>query len=361
MGVVMRADAPRRSSRGVQLDPAVVRQTASRSGARIAWSASGSRRPTLVVVSGWVSHVTSDWNAGEAGRFHRFVAARRRLLRYDRPGTGLADRDGYDFSLEGEIDVLLRVLDASGDDRVALLAHGFGGPVAIAFAARFPRRVSHLVLFNTAPRILAGPDHADGMDPALSSALEQLMLAEWGIASRTMCDLLLSDSAQQRQVWLADYQRSCATGEVAAAMFRALHSYDAQHLLAGLSVPTLVLHRRSNVLLGAGNAQLIAEKVPGAELRLLDGGDAYPWGADHEEVARVVNAFLDPPGPALTMRELDVMRMVAAGLSNRAIGQRLWITEHTVARHVANVFIKLEVSSRGAAVAALRVTAVLDD
>ena len=51
----------------------------------------------------------------------------------------------------------------------------------------------------------------------------------------------------------------------------------------------------------------------------------------------------------LTPRELEVLRIVAAGKSNREIAEALVISEHTVARHVQNIFGKLHVSSRTAA------------
>ena len=51
----------------------------------------------------------------------------------------------------------------------------------------------------------------------------------------------------------------------------------------------------------------------------------------------------------LTARELEVLRLVAAGQSNREIAGALVISEHTVARHLQNIFAKLSVSSRTAA------------
>ena len=53
----------------------------------------------------------------------------------------------------------------------------------------------------------------------------------------------------------------------------------------------------------------------------------------------------------LTAREAEVLRLVAAGMSNRQIGQALAISEYTVARHLQNLFVKLGVSSRAAAAA----------
>jgi ATP/maltotriose-dependent transcriptional regulator MalT len=53
----------------------------------------------------------------------------------------------------------------------------------------------------------------------------------------------------------------------------------------------------------------------------------------------------------LSRRELDVLRLIAKGLSNQRVADQLFISEHTVHRHVANIFTKLGVSSRSAAVA----------
>ena len=56
-----------------------------------------------------------------------------------------------------------------------------------------------------------------------------------------------------------------------------------------------------------------------------------------------------PDTHGLTLRELEVLRLVAAGRSNREIAAALVISEHTVARHLQNIFAKLNVSSRTAA------------
>jgi ATP/maltotriose-dependent transcriptional regulator MalT len=53
----------------------------------------------------------------------------------------------------------------------------------------------------------------------------------------------------------------------------------------------------------------------------------------------------------MTRREVEVLTLVAQGLSNRAIAERLVVSEHTVHRHLANLYARLGVSSRAAAVA----------
>ena len=70
-------------------------------------------------------------------------------------------------------------------------------------------------------------------------------------------------------------------------------------------------------------------------------------GPDFERVAALLVPARRPHG--LTTRELDVLRLVASGKSNKQIAAELVISEHTVARHVQNIFAKLDVSSRTAA------------
>ena len=77
------------------------------------------------------------------------------------------------------------------------------------------------------------------------------------------------------------------------------------------------------------------------------------------EVARAEALLAPPPAPArppspvpgLSARESEVLGMVAQGLSNQEIAARLFLSEHTVKRHVANILGKLDLPSRAAAAA----------
>jgi ATP/maltotriose-dependent transcriptional regulator MalT len=87
--------------------------------------------------------------------------------------------------------------------------------------------------------------------------------------------------------------------------------------------------------------------------------DLAPLGAALElaRARAVLDGLSAPPAPAgedrkgLTAREIEVLRLISDGLNNQAIAERLFISEHTVHRHVANTLTKLNVSSRSAAVA----------
>jgi DNA-binding NarL/FixJ family response regulator len=73
--------------------------------------------------------------------------------------------------------------------------------------------------------------------------------------------------------------------------------------------------------------------------------DSLPQVAHNDGAARTRN------DGGLTGRELEVLRLVADGLTNQAIAEKLFVSDHTVHRHLANILNKLSVSSRAAAVA----------
>src|SRR5215217_1994368 len=83
----------------------------------------------------------------------------------------------------------------------------------------------------------------------------------------------------------------------------------------------------------------------------LDGCFTSGAAPDVARVEALSLAATQPAAAGLSTRELQVLRLVAAGLTNRAMAAQLFISERTVERHVSNIFIQLDVSSRAGATA----------
>ena len=91
-----------------------------------------------------------------------------------------------------------------------------------------------------------------------------------------------------------------------------------------------------------------------ARMELDAAGQVFERLAAGPDLARVEALTGLAPGRAgggLTAREVEVLRLVATGRTNRAIAAELFLSEKTVARHLSNMFTKLGVSSRAAATA----------
>jgi DNA-binding NarL/FixJ family response regulator len=92
--------------------------------------------------------------------------------------------------------------------------------------------------------------------------------------------------------------------------------------------------------------------IEGAELALSSSSAVFERLGAQGESARTATLIGERPQVAgLTQRELEVLRLVAAGKSNREIAQELYLSVKTVARHLSNIFSKIGVSSRTAATA----------
>ena len=104
--------------------------------------------PAIVLPAWWVSHVAEDWQFDPLRRFVEGLAAGRMVVRYDRAGTGMSDRERspQTFTPEFEAATLSAVLDELGLARMTLMGVSCGGCTAVSFAAKHPERVDRLVL-----------------------------------------------------------------------------------------------------------------------------------------------------------------------------------------------------------------------
>lgn len=325
-------------------------------GRRVAYAVTG-EGPPLVAPAWWVSHLELDWGDRAFRGFWESAGEGYTLVRYDRLGVGMSDREVHEdeLTLDGEVELLRAVIGELAFDKVTLVGGSSGSCPAIVLAARFPERVDRLLLYGA---------YADGASialPEVRDAIVATVRSHWGLGSRMLADVFLGESDSVQQERLARHQRAAATPETAAALLEQVYRNDVRSELAKVRAPTLVTHRRGDRAIPYRLGRELAALIPGASLVHLAGDAHFPWAGDSRSVARVLRSVLapdtrptvaagDPPG-MLSRREHEVLELVALGLSDQEIADQLFLSQHTVHRHVANIRNKLGRSSRTAAVA----------
>jgi len=327
-------------------------------GHRVAYASVGDGR-LLVLPAWWVSHVTEDWRGDAFRHFVETLATRYRVVRYDRPGTGLSDRERpkATLTLDYEVTLLETVVDHLTDGPVTLFGISCGASSSVVYAVRRPGRVDRLVLHGAyACGLELGP-------PAARDALVGLVRSAWGLGSRSLADIFAPTLGPAERDEFVAYQRLAASARTAADLLQLTYEYDVRDELPQLDVPTLVVHRSRDRAIPVAAGREVAALVPGARLVTLDGDAHLPWHGSADDTLAAAAEFLGLPAPApqapaaggieeLSDREREVLRLVAEGLSDADIAERLVLSSHTVHRHVANIRRKLGLRSRSAAAAA---------
>jgi pimeloyl-ACP methyl ester carboxylesterase len=233
-----------------------------------------------------MSHVERDWADLAFRAFFTSLARHHTVVRYDRPGTGLSDRHSRDYSLEHELADLAAVVDQVGAARVVLLALSCGGPPAVAYAARYPHRVSRLVLYGSYLR-------GSGLGtPEAQRALIDHVRAEWGSGSKPLAELFIPGAAPEAFDGFAAAQQHSSTPEIAALILELIFSMDASREAPEVRAPTLVLHRRDDRAVPFDAGRELAVQIPKASLRPLAGDIHVPWLGDTNAVLQPTRAFL---------------------------------------------------------------------
>jgi pimeloyl-ACP methyl ester carboxylesterase/predicted AAA+ superfamily ATPase len=257
-------------------------------GLRLAYSIGG-QGPALVAPAPWISHQELMWQEAVYRRFWERLAKRHTVVTYDRPGTGLSDRNRTYFTLESELQDLETVIDHLKLKRLALLGYSEGGPVAVAYTAKYPRRITHLILYGTYARGEAITTKE------VRASLISLVSAHWGIASKALADLWAPGADAAVSEVIAKLQRESASPEIATKILDLAYKTDVTRLLPNLRVPTLVLHRQRERTMAFRLGRELASLIPNARLIPLEGMDHLPWLGDFESVLRAIAEFLGDP------------------------------------------------------------------
>jgi len=254
-------------------------------GVSIALSTLGKGMPLVQTPVGMCGVLQVEWQIPSIRAWDERMAQKRMLVKYDSRGIGLSTRGIGDCSLDALVRDLQAVVDFLELPRFALMGAVNYGPVAIAYAARHPERVSHLILWATYARA------SDVWTPQLES-VTQLVESDWVAYTEAICHWFAGWSTAETTRQLAEMMRKSVTPEEHLTVYPSVARADVAALLPEVRAPTLVLHRRQIPLLSVEAASYMASHIAGAQLVLLEGASGGYALEDSEPVFKAVDEFL---------------------------------------------------------------------
>ena len=335
---------------------------------RIAYATAG-KGPPLVRAAHWLNHLEHDWDSPVWRHWLAELSSRHTLVYYDQRGTGLSDWNVRDFSLEAQVRDLETLVDRLDLERFPLLGLSRGGAVALHYAVRHPERVSHLILYGS--YVHGRLRRSGGLPGEEAVALHNVMKVGWGQNNpafrQVYTTLFIPDGTPEQITWYNDLQRLATSPQNAIRLSEVSWRIDLSECAPQVSVPTLVLHAKQDAIAPFEEGRLLAGLIPGARFVplesknhvLLEDEPAWP------NFVGELRDFLQPSTPdgraaqedslhGLTTREVEVLDLIARGLDNQEIADRLVLSPKTVSNHITSIFGKLDVSNRAQAIVAAR-------
>ncbi len=256
-------------------------------GVSIAYWTLGEGMPMVCMPSIPWSHIQMEWKRPEARRSYELLAEKRRVVRYDLRGTGMSARDAVDFSLDSQMVDLEAVVQRLGLESFTLFATGNSGPAAIAYAARHPERVSHLVLVSAWART------SDWSRSPQLKAVRGLLGRDWETYTETWSHIAYGWSRDEEARQAAAQLREGVTQEAMLAWAEAVREFDVTDCLPRVRSPTLVIHVPEMRLLDMDVARHLASQIPDARLVVSEGSSGISlWGPAAEPLVGTIDEFL---------------------------------------------------------------------
>ncbi|MEO7429945.1 MAG: adenylate/guanylate cyclase domain-containing protein, partial [Acidimicrobiales bacterium] len=285
----------------------------------IAYQVWGSGPTDLVLVWGTFSHCELFWEDPPMAEFLARLGGFARVVQFDKRGTGMSDAVRDVPTLEERMDDVRIVMDAAGVERAAVFGESEGGPMSCLFAATFPSRVSHLILYGPLVRLINTDDFTAGFEEDVFATLLEGMVDTWGtglMSSVAMPSRVDQEYAQQLG---ARFERFALTRGGFKSLMQANAEMDIRPVFPAITQPTLVLHRTGDAFVSVEQGRYAASRIDGAQFIELEGIDHYVAAGDAESVVREVQRFVAGDDADGTL-DVDLDRILATVVFTDIVG-----------------------------------------
>lgn len=221
------------------------------------------------------------------------LATKFRVITFDPRGIGKSSFKGEAITMQLLADDTAALLQALGIERAHVLGVSFGGFVAQEFALAYPEATRTLSLCCTG---FGGPNHAA---PSLETLTAVLSTDGFNTEARVRRNLLpafspgfVRDHPEGVEELIQFRLANPVVEEAYKAQLQAGLGFDSEHRVDAIKAPTLVLSGTADAIVPVQNSRNLAQQIPGARLRLIEGGSHLFFIEQLDEFNRIVVEFL---------------------------------------------------------------------
>ena len=222
------------------------------------------------------------------------LARNFRVIIFDPRGVAASDKPEGPQTIGLLADDVAHLLQTIGCESAHVVGASFGGFVAQEFALKYPSMTRKLVLCCTS---FGGPNH---VVPTPETLRELASTKGLNSEERMRANLLLAFSPEYVRTEVAEVDHvvhlraiNDVPEHVYLSQWQAAMSFDAESRVEQIDKPTLVLSGDADVIVPVQNSRNLAAKIPGAELRIVEGGSHTFFIERAAEFNRIVTEFLD--------------------------------------------------------------------
>ncbi len=322
------------------MNPPPVRYVSTPDGYNIAYTDRG-EGPAFVFMPAFLSHMQNLWLSPSAGGLLRELSKRFRLITYDARGQGLSSRNlSPDVTLDDFLLDFETVRKHLGLRSFVLLGSCSTSFLAAHYAHRHPEEVSALVLMNAALSWDAW---------RLAAIYDELPSQNWELF---LWNMVPQGYPAEYAAKMVGYFKDGMSQRDYLASVPAWRSARLDGVVHDLQTPTLVLHSKDFRLRAVEGPLELARRLPNARLAMMNG---YTLFGEPGQAIEAIDDFLthieartqDSPNESvtpdahMTEREVEVLRLIASGATNREIADDLVISVRTVERHITHIYGKI--------------------
>jgi len=256
---------------------------ATNEGTKIYWDEQGTGAPVLLIMG--LGYASCMWH-----RTRPVLSASYRAIAFDNRGVGQSDVPAGPYSMAGMASDAAAVLDAARIRSAHVFGVSMGGMIAQEFALQYPQRARSLILGCTN----AGGHSAQRAEPAALEMLRTVSVLPPAQGAEAAVPFiydvatprsLIDEDIAVRRPWFS-------TAQGYLGQLQAILAWESFSRLPQIAAPTLVIHGKADRLVPVGNGEMIASRIPGAQLVLLAGA-GHLFTTDQPEAAhKAVLEFL---------------------------------------------------------------------